>query len=409
MRANDPSAAGPFGQSAAFTPRTRGPATTPTARESGGWWRSWSGTQRAVGSYGADGYNVIGGPAGYPAYAQVTPSGKTDYVWRSSTTDVRALQVPGGGRVAATWYSRTSYTVDVNLTDGQTHGLALYFLDWDNGGLSQRVDALDAQSGAVLGSWTVSSFTGGKYLVLNVSGHVTLRFTRLAGADCDLSGLFFDPQWGGPAPRATFSGPASVSEGTATAMVAFSNVSGGSGGYTYSYDFDNDGTFEVSGSASASATVPESYLDDGPSTRVVHGRVTDGSGASKDYTASISVTNAAPTPSITPPPSAVAGVAATFAASASDPSTADTKAGFSYSWDFGDGTAAAAGASPSHGYDSPGTYTVTLTATDKDGGQGTTSASLTVWAAGQPVKLSGTIIGTPGSWNNSGDTIAKAF
>ena len=230
------------------------------------------------GVYGSDGYNVIDGAVSYPSYAQVAPSGKTVYVWRSSTTEARALQVPGGGRVAATWYSATSYTLDVNLTDGQTHGLALYFLDWDNGGLKERIDVSDAASGAALGSWTIDSFTGGKYLVLNVSGHVTLRFTRLAGADCDLSGLFFDPQWSS-APRATFAGPASVAEGTSTASVAFSNVGGGSGGYTYSYDFNNDGAFEVTGSASASAAVPESYLDDGPSTRVVRARVTDSSGA----------------------------------------------------------------------------------------------------------------------------------
>jgi hypothetical protein len=147
------------------------------------------------GVYGADGYNMAGGTVKDPAYAKVTPSGETDYVWRSSTTDPRALQVPGGGREAATWYSRTSYDVDVNLTDGQTHGLALYFLDWDKGGLSERIDVLDAKSGVSLGNWTVSSFGGGEYLVLNVSGHVTIKITRLAGADCDLSGLFFDPQW----------------------------------------------------------------------------------------------------------------------------------------------------------------------------------------------------------------------
>jgi PKD repeat protein len=353
------------------------------------------------GVYGSQGDNVIGGPASYPSYAQVTPGGKTDYVWRSSTSDARALQVPGGGRVAATWYSRTSYTVDVNLTDGQTHGLALYFLDWDNGGLSERIDVLDAQSGAALGSWTVSSFTGGEYLVLNVSGHVTLRFTRLAGSDCDLSGLFFDPAWGGPTPHAVFSGPASASEGTATATVAFSNVSGGSGGYGYSYDFDNDGTFEVSGSNSASAAVPESYLDDGPSTREVHGRVADSAGNFADYTASITVTNVAPGPGITPPPSAVAGSAASFQASATDPSSADTSAGFSYSWDFGDGTPLVAGASPSHSYAAPGTYTVTLTATDKDGGQGTATASLTVSGAagtGASAALVTLDAATQGNW-----------
>jgi PKD repeat protein len=336
-----------------------------------------------MGAYGHDGYNVIDGAVSYPSYAQVTPSGQTNHVWKANTRNVRALQVPGGGRVAATWYSTTSYTVDVNLTDGQTHGLALYLLDWDRGGLSERIDVKDALSGATLGSWTVSSFANGEYLVLNVSGHVTVQLTRLAGADCDLSGLFFDPQWGGPGSplSATFAGPASAAEGASTASVAFSSVTGGTGGYTYSYDFNNDGTFEVSGSASASVTVPEAYLDDGPSTRVVHGRVTDSAGASKDYTASIAVTNVAPTPSIGLPSSAVAGSAATFTASATDPSTADKNAGFTYSWDFGDGTAAVAGASPSHSYAAAGTYTVTLTATDKDGGKGTTTASLTVNSA----------------------------
>jgi RHS repeat-associated protein len=209
---------------------------------------------------------------------------------------------------------------------------------------------------------------------------------------------------GSPLPSAALTAPSSVPEGTGTATVSFSHVGGGAGGYTYSYDFDDDGVFEVSSSASASATVPESYLDDGPSTRVVHGRVTDGSGAFQDYTAGISVTNAAPAPSITPPTSAVAGAAATFTASATDPSTADRNAGFTYSWDFGDGTAPVPGASASHTYASPGTYTVTLTATDKDGGSGTTTASITV-ASAAPAVASVSFVrldsATQGSWQGA--------
>src|SRR5262249_530476 len=181
-------------------------------------------------------------------------------------TDARALQVPGDGRVAATWYSTTSYTVDVNLTDGQTHGLALYLLDWDNGRLTERIDVKDALSGAALGSWAASSFANGQDLALHLPGDVTGQITDGSGAEWDLSGLFFDPAWGGSQPHATFSGPASVGEGAAAATVAFSNVSGGSGGYTYSYDFDNDGTFEVAGSGAASPPVPPSHLDAGPPT-----------------------------------------------------------------------------------------------------------------------------------------------
>ena len=81
--------------------------------------------------------------------------------------------------------------MDVNLTDGQTHRLAIYFLDWDTSSRSQRVDVLDAASGTVLDSRTISSFHNGAYLVWNVTGHVQLRFTKLAGTNAVLSGLFF--------------------------------------------------------------------------------------------------------------------------------------------------------------------------------------------------------------------------
>jgi PKD repeat protein len=178
------------------------------------------------------------------------------------------------------------------------------------------------------------------------------------------------------APTAAFSGPASVNAGS-TATVSFANASGGSGGYTYSFDFADNGTFEQTGS-SASATVPESYLD-APGVHVVHGRVTDSLGAYTDYTVSITVKDVAPTPKITPPAAADAGVAAAFTASATDPSTADTNAGFTYAWNFGDG-GTASGATASHSFAKAGTYTITLTATDKYGGVGTTTASVTVAA-----------------------------
>ena len=39
--------------------------------------------------------------------------------WAGSTTDPRALQVPGTANgVAAAWYSNTSFTFDINFTDG---------------------------------------------------------------------------------------------------------------------------------------------------------------------------------------------------------------------------------------------------------------------------------------------------
>src|SRR4051812_4424103 len=39
------------------------------------------------GVYGSEGYNVIGDSASYPGYVQVTPVGKSDWVWQYSTDD----------------------------------------------------------------------------------------------------------------------------------------------------------------------------------------------------------------------------------------------------------------------------------------------------------------------------------
>src|SRR5206468_3515650 len=103
-----------------------------------------------------------------------------------------------------------------------------------------------------------------------------------------------------PAVSATFTNGGPVSEGS-TAKVTFSSVTGGSGGYKYSYDFGNDGTFEVVNSTSATATVPATYLDDGPGTRVVHGRVRDSRGEFADFTTTVPINNVAPMPSISGP------------------------------------------------------------------------------------------------------------
>ncbi len=142
--------------------------------------------------YGADGYNVIGDTTSYPAYAAVTPSGQSSYTWAASTTDVRALERSNdSGRVAATWYASSSLTVDVNLTDGKSHQIALYCLDWDNAGRSERIDVLDAGTGTVLDTRTVTGFNSGQYLVWNISGHVVVRVTMTAGANAVVSGIFF--------------------------------------------------------------------------------------------------------------------------------------------------------------------------------------------------------------------------
>jgi hypothetical protein len=144
-------------------------------------------------SYGADGYDAFGAPVSLPSYAKMSTSGSSAAVWTRKTTDVRALTNPAGGRVAAALYSTKSFNLNVNVTDGGTHQVALYFLDWGGSTRSERIDVLNSY-GQIIDTRTISSFHGGKYLVWNISGNVTFRITRLAGPNAVVSGVFF----GGP-------------------------------------------------------------------------------------------------------------------------------------------------------------------------------------------------------------------
>jgi hypothetical protein len=147
-----------------------------------------------IGTYGTQGSEVIGDATSLPSYATVAPSGQAGHIWTTSTTDPRALQQAGGtGRIAATWYSATSFTVDVNLSDGKTHDLELYFLDWESTARSEQVQISNAATGAVLNTETVSSFHSGVYDTWQISGNIVITITRLTGANAVLSGLFIDP------------------------------------------------------------------------------------------------------------------------------------------------------------------------------------------------------------------------
>jgi hypothetical protein len=70
--------------------------------------------------------------------------------------------------------------------------VALYNLDWDGGDVrAQRVDVLDATTGAVLDSQTISAFSNGQYLVWTIGGSVRFRVTNTGPGNAVVSGLFF--------------------------------------------------------------------------------------------------------------------------------------------------------------------------------------------------------------------------
>ena len=164
------------------------------------------------GIYGANGYNVIDDTVSYPGYVMVTPAGQSNFIWASSTSDVRALQkaLSSTDRIAATWYDANTFTIDLNFTDGAQHQLAVYCLDWDTAGArKQTVSILDSATHAQLDSQSVTSFQNGKYLAWNVTGHVILQVTNAGGPNAVISGLFFDASATGSSVAApTFNPPA---------------------------------------------------------------------------------------------------------------------------------------------------------------------------------------------------------
>jgi hypothetical protein len=107
---------------------------------------------------------------------------------------VRALQTASGSstRIASTFYSASSFTITVNLTDGNMHKISLYLLDWDSTVRSETVSIVDAESNTLLDTETYSSFNGGVWAVWNVTGRVAIQVVKTAGGNAVVSGIFID-------------------------------------------------------------------------------------------------------------------------------------------------------------------------------------------------------------------------
>lgn len=173
-----------------------------------------------TGAYGSDGYSVIGGDTSLPSYATMSVAGASYYEWEApGTSDSRALQVSSGSssHVAACDYSNSgSFAINLDLTDGNTHQIALYLLDEDNQGRSETVQVVDASTEAVLSSTDVASCSGGDYAVFDISGNVAINVINDSGSlNCVFSGIFFDA---GPdtTAAATLSAADTTTQGTWT-------------------------------------------------------------------------------------------------------------------------------------------------------------------------------------------------
>jgi PKD domain len=164
------------------------------------------------------------------------------------------------------------------------------------------------------------------------------------------------------APTVSAGGPYRVDEGSSVTLAAVA-TDPEDDPLAYAWDLDGDGVFETPG---PTATL---FADDGPATRQVRARASDGLLDATD-SATVTVANVAPTASLRLPGSPVSGSSFTVSLDApADVSAADALAGFDYSFDCGAGYGAwASSPSASCASGNPGTVAVGARIRDKDGG-----------------------------------------
>ncbi len=141
-------------------------------------------------AYGADGYSLAASSQSLPSYATFTQSNASLYTWASNPTDARALAVPGAGRIAATWYN-TSFSLNIAFNDGKTHLVALYAVDYSNQNRAETIQIADPSTNNTLDSESLANFSGGVYLLWNITGQVQINVTSTAGPNAVISGVFF--------------------------------------------------------------------------------------------------------------------------------------------------------------------------------------------------------------------------
>jgi len=153
-------------------------------------------------NYGFDGQLIPNDVSNAPAYASVSFTGDSLYTWAATSADPRALQTAAfsSARIASTYYSH-GFTINLNLTDGNTHQISLYLCDWDHGSRVETISIVDAVSKAVLSTQAFSAFTGGVYEKWDISGNVQIQVIYTSGSNAIVNAIFFDAA--GPATTAT--------------------------------------------------------------------------------------------------------------------------------------------------------------------------------------------------------------
>lgn len=161
-----------------------------------------------VGNYGADGVALGAWNNSASDYVSI-PNGSVTmtqgsrYTWATSTTQVRALQLPDqSNRRAATWFDGVQLRMRIDLTAAYSGVLHLYALDWETAGRRENVTVGDGTNTNTINLTT--DFTNGRWMNFPISvsagGTVYITADKTAGNNAVISGLFLDQVGSAPPP-----------------------------------------------------------------------------------------------------------------------------------------------------------------------------------------------------------------
>ena len=281
------------------------------------------------------------------------------FIWTESA-GIRDLGTPSG------WTE--SYGYDIN-DKGEVTGFGVFgtsrTIVWtEDGGMMEL--------GGLLADWESHGNA------INAKGQVAGQ--SRATSPTGWRAVRWDIEYQDRAPVANAGGPYSASEGSALLVTGTAADEDGDP-LSFSWAFGDGGT-------ASSASASHAYADNGSFTATF--TATDPKGLSGSSTASVTISNVAPSVTLGGPATIYSGDTYNLSAPFSDPGTLDAPWRTSISWGDGlfqegsrsDQSSPITGA---HQYFRAGTYTIRVTATDKDGGQG--EASMTLEVARFPTKI----------------------
>lgn len=151
---------------------------------------TWKGVYGALGNY------IFGNTNNLPLF--FNKDGIEQRLLNPGSTDVRGLTSVGVGvttRELQRAYNQgpsgfVDLHLDLNVSDGATHQVALYCVAWNSSGSTQTMTVKNATTGAVLDTRSLSAFDQGSWVVYNISGHVTITATPLGGVVGEVDGVF---------------------------------------------------------------------------------------------------------------------------------------------------------------------------------------------------------------------------